>query len=219
MRSLKRFAIPALAACLLPGSPQKRPDAREQELAERLRPFLKQLLAEYQSVGLFPKTTLAEFRERIRQGGLFIDEEEWLDASRAGPDQRRYFRQSLLGSLDGMRQDVRFSADDVLAQVRKCLNARGIALVWGKEIPGRQVVLRIDGGPQLKWRYGNAAGLVRGVNRLLQTAGSNIRFLEIASDGDYHLFACATTEIARRIAKSSLFQIHEEPDPLAQPIK
>ncbi len=165
-------------------------------------------------MGLFPSLSFKEFSGLIAEAMPIIDEEEWLDASRAGADTQRYFRQQLLGMMLGVHQDVRFTANDVLVQVRR----RGIALTWGKEVFAerrREMVLRIEGGPELAWRYSNVAGLVRGVNQLLLTAGRRERFIELASDGDYHLFVCGTEEIERRMAKSPLYRMHYEPDDVA----
>lgn len=189
-------------------------------LPANLRPFAEKLLKDYQSVGLFPSLSYEEFAGRVAEAVRIIDEEEWQDASQAGKDGQLYFRQLLLGMVHGVRQDHRFTAGDVLAQIGRCLNGSGIELAWGKEAFAerrREIVLRIAGGPQLAWQYRNVAGLVRGVNQLLLTARARERFIELASDGDYHLFVCGTEDIERRIANSPLFRTHHEPDPIARP--
>ena len=147
--------------------------------------------------------------------------EMWAETSHA-PDALRVSRHDLLCRLRGINQGVSFVAADVLDRVRRFIpeiqsgvEARGpLRDIDGIEMSERRIDLAL-GASAVSWRYTSVAGLVAGLNTLLQDAGRAERLVGLRTDGDYYCYALVDTAVAAAMGRTEQFALHEELDPIA----
>lgn len=185
-----------------------------------VEPLVRRLWEEYRSVGLFPDDDLPGFTARVAGAFEPSELEEWLEEEEDGPDEdtRRLRRHDVLATLQGIRHDWRFDAEDVLSAAAERLSARGLRLGWGEErVTGevREVPLWLEDGDRLVWRFSTLDGLLRGVNHLLAARGPGPRFVGLETGSD--CYDVALLDPGVDLGRSPLFRLHWDRDPVLGP--
>lgn len=202
-------------------------DVMAAEFPVNLRPIAQALLADFQSVGLFPEMAQHEFEVLLLAPANHLILEEWeeiWEEVREDEENAMYFRHDVLARLRGIWQNVGFAAEDVLYQVVRQIKGDEAKLTWDqeryvdRERAEREIRLNLNGKESV-WRYRSPAGLVEGVNRLLELAGMKTKFIGLVSSGDYYCYVYGTEAIEGRLKRSPLFRVSaEENDPMARPV-
>lgn len=149
--------------------------------------------------------------------------EMWAETAHA-PNALRVSRHDLLCWLRGINQGVSFAADDVLDRVQRFIpeiqsgeeDCGPLRDVDGVEMSERRIDLAL-GASAVSWRYSSVAGLVAGLNVLLQDAGRAERLVGLRTDGDYYCYALVDTAVEAAMGRTEQFALYEELDAIAGP--
>lgn len=202
------------------------------ELPPSSRPMARQLLADFQTIGLLSGVGRAAFAANLLAGiePEILEEltERWAEARSPESPDAQQVRVRVAAWLAGVHSDWRFDPSDVLAQASARLpgrpalvgtrEARGEVVVAGRRLRDFHVSVALADAPAVRWRCSSLVGFMDAVNHAVARAGLPGQFVALATDGDHYAYVHASDGVRERLVASALLPLSRERDPLSGPL-